>query len=352
MSLNEKWNRAILPIESTIEQAIQSLNQAGLKIVLVTNNSGNLVGTISDGDIRRGLISGLQLSSPILEIIHANPHVAKMDFSREKIKKIMLDKKIYQIPIVGNDNRLIGLHLWDEIDAPPRRSNSMIIMAGGKGTRLLPFTEEIPKPLVEVAGKPILEYVILQAKKEGFENIVLAIHHYGKMIEDYFGDGSNLGVSIEYLREEEPLGTAGALSLWAPASDSPFMVTNGDVMTEMHYGQQLDFHIRQGAIATMAVRAHEWQIPFGVVRTDGLELTGYQEKPIQHSQINAGVYTLDASALKELTKGEHCDMPELLEKLRHASKRVVVYPIDEPWLDVGNPHDLALANRQILRKNK
>ena len=217
-------------------------------------------------------------------------------------------------------------------------------MAGGMGTRLRPHTENCPKPLVSVAGKPMLEHIIERAKLEGFSHFVLAIHYLGHMIEDYFGNGERLDVRIDYLREQSPLGTAGALGLLNPRPDAPFVVTNGDVITDIRYGELLDFHIRHDAAATMSVRVHEWQHPFGVVQTRGIEIVGFEEKPVARSHINAGVYALNPDALSVLSADAHCDMPSMFERLQSKAKRTVAYPMHEPWLDVGRADDLIAAN--------
>nr|WP_305891686.1 nucleotidyltransferase family protein [Methylomonas sp. WSC-6] len=334
----------MLPVNATIGQAIRNLNEVSIKIVLVTNEAGELEGTISDGDIRRGLLNGLDLNSPIDSVIHRNALVVPPDLARELVMRLMVANKVQQIPVVNEHNHVVGLHLWDEITTPPARSNLMIIMAGGKGTRLRPHTENYPKPLLPVAGKPMLEHIIERAKLEGFTHFLLAIHYLGHMIEEYFGNGERLGVRIDYLREQTPLGTAGALSLLNPLPEAAFVVTNGDVITDIHYGELLDFHIRHAATATMAVRVHEWQHPFGVVQTNGIEIVGFEEKPIARSHINAGVYALEPAALSVLNSGEHCDMPVLFERLQSVERRTVAYPMHEPWLDVGRPDDLLAAN--------
>jgi len=338
------WRQTILPFDATIGQAIQNLNEVSVKIVLVANAAGVLEGTISDGDIRRGLLKGLDLNSPLRSIIHHNALVVPPDLGRDLVMQLMLTNKIQQIPVVDELHQIVGLHLWDEITMPLSRPNLMVIMAGGMGTRLRPHTEDCPKPLLPVAGKPMLEHIIECAKLEGFNHFVIAIHYLGHMIEAYFGNGERLGVRIDYLREESPLGTAGALGLLKPTPDAPFVVTNGDVITDIHYGELLDFHTRYAAGATMAVRVHEWQHPFGVVQTQGVEIVGFEEKPIARSHINAGVYALDPSALSVLTADAHCDMPTLFERLQANKKRTVAYPMHEPWLDVGRPDDLKRAN--------
>jgi dTDP-glucose pyrophosphorylase len=342
-SSEELWRKAILPTSATIGNAVRNLNEVSIKIAIVVNDAGVLEGTISDGDIRRGLLKGLDLNSPIASVVRHNAFVVRPDMGRDLVIQLMQANKIQQIPVVDDQHRVVGLHLWDEIATMPSRSNLMVIMAGGMGTRLRPHTENCPKPLVPVAGKPMLEHIINRAKLEGFKHFVLAIHYLGHMIESHFGNGEDFGVQIDYLREQSPLGTAGALGLLNPTPSLPFVVTNGDVITDIRYGQLLDFHSRHAAAATMAVRLHEWQHPFGVVQTQGVEIVGFEEKPIARSHINAGVYALDPLALQLLCADSHCDMPALFESLKAHGKRTVAYPMHEPWLDVGQPDDLILA---------
>jgi dTDP-glucose pyrophosphorylase len=340
------WMQTLLPTGSSIRQAVQVLNRSTIKIVLVTDTTGVLIGTISDGDIRRGLLKGLELSSPIESIVHHNSLTVPDGLSREAVVQLMTNNQVQQIPILDENSRVIGLHLWDQVSASLLRKNTMVIMAGGKGTRLHPHTENCPKPLLPIAGKPILEHIINRAKAEGFSHFILAIHHLGHMIEEYFSDGKSLGVKIEYLREESPLGTAGALHLIDPLPKSPIVVANGDVLTDINYGVLLDFHVRHKATGTMAVRLHEWQNPFGVVQTRGFEITGYEEKPISRVHINAGVYVLEPSAISLLSQSNPCDMPTLFSLIQQEQQRTVAFPIHESWLDVGSPEDLLTAGNQ------
>ena len=342
----EVWRRAILSNSANISQAIQNLDQNAIKIIIIADENGVLEGTISDGDIRRGLLRGLNLNSNVDEIINRNAFVVTPDLERDFIMQLMIANKIQQIPVVDNKRRIVGLHLWDEVSNPPVRSNMMVIMAGGKGIRLRPHTENCPKPMLEVSGKPMLEHIIERGKLEGFSHFIIAIHYLGHIIESYFEDGQRLGVRIEYLRENSPLGTAGALSLLSWVPTSPFIVTNGDVMTDIRFGEMLDFHMRHAAAATMAVRMHEWQNPYGVVQTNGIEIIGFDEKPVVRNHINAGVYVLEPLVLSALAKSMYCDMPVLFQKLHAMSHRTVAYPMHEPWLDVGRPDDLRRANEK------
>ncbi len=343
------WHQAILLNNSSIHDAIKNLDKVAIKIVLVVNEEGKLEGTISDGDIRRGLLRGLDLNSPIESIVYRNPMVVSPNIGRETVHQLMVVNKIQQVPVIDERNNVVGLHLWDEIIIPPLRNNVMVIMAGGKGTRLRPQTEHCPKPMLPVSGKPMLEHIIDRAKSEGFSQFVLAIHYLGHIVEDYFGNGDRLQVKIDYLREQTPLGTAGALGLLNTRPEAPFVVTNGDVLTDIHYGELLDFHILHKAAATMAVRVHEWQHPYGVVQTEGVDIVGFEEKPVHRSHINAGVYALNPDTLKFLEPDSRCDMPTLFERLQTQAKRTVAYPIHEPWLDVGRPDDLASANLKALK---
>lgn len=340
----EKWQHAILPEDSTIQEAIKNLNEASLQIILIVDNASRLLGTVSDGDIRRGLLKGLGLTSPINSIIFRSPIVVPESFQRELVLGLMTANKVRQVPIVDSDNKILGLHLWDDIAQQTERDNVMVIMAGGRGTRLLPHTEDCPKPMLTVAGTPMLEHIVQRAKAEGFRRFIISVNYLGHMIEEYFQDGSRLGVKIDYLREEEPLGTAGSLSLLKADPACSFVVTNGDVMTDVRYGELLDFHDRHAAEATMAVRSHEWQHPFGVVQMQGIKITAIEEKPISRTYVNAGIYALSPSVLNYLDKGKECDMPMLFDRLRGAGQLTIAYPMHEQWLDVGRPADLELAN--------
>jgi dTDP-glucose pyrophosphorylase len=347
LSIQEEiWRNSILLETATIRDAVCCLDQVAIKIVLVVDASGKLAGTISDGDIRRGLLRGLGMDSPITKVIHRNPFVAPPDMTRETITQLMVANKIQQIPVVDDQRHVVGLHLWDQITTPQTRPNIMVIMAGGKGTRLRPYTEHCPKPMLPVGEKPMLEHIIDRAMANGFSHFMLAIHYLGHMVEDYFGDGTRINARIEYIREQAPLGTAGALSLLGLQPEAPLLVTNGDVLTDINYGDLLDFHIRHQAAATMAVRVHEWQHPFGVVQTQGLDIVGFEEKPIARAHINAGVYVLSPESLTALKANENCDMPTLFERLQADGRRTVAYPMHEPWLDVGRHSDYEMAQHK------
>jgi len=346
-----EWRTALLSASASIEQAIESLNTTGLQIVLIVGARGELIGTITDGDIRRGLLRGRTLRDSIDDVILRTPLVVPPDMKGDTVIQLMRANRIHQLPVVDDRGTVVGLHLWDAVGETAMRPNRMVVMAGGLGTRLQPHTENCPKPLLPVAGKPMLEHILERAKAEGFSNFIISIRYLGKMIEDYFGDGEKWGININYLREDQPLGTAGALSLLAPVPTDPFIITNGDVLTDIRYGELLDFHVLNNADATMAVRQYEWQHPFGVVETNGIDITGFEEKPIYRSHVNAGIYALKPSTLKYLVHGQHCDMPTLFRNLQSAGERTIVYPMHEPWLDVGQPSDYAKASHAIAPRS-
>lgn len=351
MAMNEAsheiWRSALLAESATVKDAISCLDRTAMQVVIVVDDDERLVGTLTDGDIRRGLLRGLELSSHVAGIIHRNPVVVPPQWGRDTVLQLMQANKIRQMPVVDENGLVVGLHLWDELLAPPRLPNTMVIMAGGRGQRLMPHTENCPKPMLPVGGKPMLEHIIERAAGEGFCHFILSLHYLGHMIEEHFGNGRAWNVEIEYLREERQLGTAGALSLLVRRPEVPFLVANGDVLTDIRYGELLHFHRHHRAAATMAVRQHEWHHPFGVVKTQGVEIVGFEEKPVLRSHINAGIYVLDPAALDHLEIGQPCDMPTLFERLQRSEQRVIAYPMHEPWLDVGRPDDLKRAREGV-----
>ena len=341
----QSWSSALLPIGSKISQAIMNLEKSCMQIVLVVSEGNKLEGTLTDGDIRRALLKGFNLESDVNDIIAREPLVVPPEISKDFILQLMKVNKVQQLPIVNPKGVVIGLHLWDHVLNPATLPNTMIIMAGGKGTRLYPYTENCPKPMLDISGKPLLEHIIAKAAKEGFQDFIISLYHLGHMITEYFGDGRRFGVNINYLEEEAPLGTAGSLSLLSNVPQDPVVVTNGDVLTDVRYKEIVDYHSRHEAAATMAVQKYEMQNQFGVVRIRGLDIEAFDEKPIYQSYINAGVYVLEPDTLKFLKNKQYCDMPDLFKKIKMRSRRTIVYPMHEPWLDVGRPRDLSDARK-------
>lgn len=286
MISGNKLEKIYLYKTDSIQHAIECLNEVGYKIVLVKDEDNKFVGTISDGDIRRGILNGINISAPILSIVNRKPLVVSPEIGVDIVMQLMILNHVQQIPVV-KDGFIHGIHLLDEVLVPKRRNNRFIIMAGGFGRRMLPYTEACPKPMLKVAGRPILEHIIDRAKNDGFEEFIISIGYLGEIIEKYFENGHRFGVNITYIREEKPLGTAGALSLLSNLDNEPVVVTNGDVITDLSYADLLGFHIKNGADATMAVRSYEWQNPFGVVEVSGLNLIGIKRSQLQRDTLTA-----------------------------------------------------------------
>jgi dTDP-glucose pyrophosphorylase len=341
--MNKSWKSAILPIQSSLKDVAQNLELSALKIVIVLDESGDFLGTVSDGDLRRGLINGLDFTSSISKIVNRKSITVSSGLHKNKVLEIMHQHSIFQIPIINDQMKVIGLHSIENLSIPSVKKNLFIVMAGGKGTRLLPYTQNYPKPMLNVRGKPILEIIVEKAKAEGFVEFIFVIQHLGQIIEDYFGNGKNFGVSINYVREQSPLGTLGGLTLLNPLPDIPFVLTNGDVITNIKYAELLDFHLNNSSEATIALRKQSVKNPFGVVKTAGTKVVEIEEKPVDDKFINAGVYVLNPSLLKLLTFGQRIDITDLFQLMLNNHKPINAYPVYENWLDVGNPADLLTA---------
>jgi dTDP-glucose pyrophosphorylase len=345
------WSMCVLTPNRTVRDAIDNLIASSKRIVLVVSQEGIFEGTVSDGDIRRGLLRGISLQSQLSEIIQRSAIIASPETSRDTVKSLMLTHKIQQIPIVDKFKKLHGLHEWDELDLSPLRENLFVVMAGGEGKRLMPHTLNTPKPMVLVHGKPMLEHILVRAKANGFRNFVLVVHHMSQMIEDYFSDGSKWEVSIRYISEEKPLGTAGGLAQLPGLGKEPVVVTNGDVLSDLNYSEILDFHLENNASGTMAVRQHELAHPFGVVNLEGLRITSIEEKPVLRNYINAGVYVISREAISTLDQGAFMNMTDFFATLLSHEENVCAYPIHESWIDVGRPEDLKEVATKF-RENK
>ena len=341
----ETWNLTVVNKHTPIRNAIENMNLSKLGIILVEDGEKHFVGVVLDGDIRRGFLGGATLDSPILKITNLNPIVVQPDSQDDLVQQTMIQSAISHAPVVNEQNQLCGLFVLDRFAETVTRPNLFVVMAGGRGSRLLPLTLETPKPMLIVNGRPILEHILLRAKTSGFSKFLIATNYLRSLIEDHFQDGSKLAIEIEYLREEEPLGTAGALSLMGVTPELPIVISNADVLSSLDYSRILEFHETSGSVATMAVRLHELQHPFGVVEIDGVEIIGLKEKPIIQSFINAGIYVLSPVALKFLQPNEYCDMTTLFERLRLAGEKTCAYPLHEGWADVGTPSDLDTARQ-------
>jgi len=340
------WKDVAIPKNASIKEAINILNKTGLHIVLVVSEFDNLIGSISDGDIRRGMLRGENLESSVLNILNNKPLVVRENLPYKYVIELMNVNNIHQIPVVNHKNEIIDLCLWENITIGKKFDNLIVVMAGGRGTRLRPHTDKIPKPMVRIGEKPMLELILNKAKTEGFENFIFSINYLGNIIEDYFQYGQSFNVNIDYLRESNELGTAGSLSLLEFTPTQPIIVTNADVITDLNYADLLNFHNKFNSIATMAVRLHKYQNPYGVVTVEGMNIKRFEEKPVAITYINAGVYVLNPEAISHLHKNIYCDMPSLFDKLINLGYKTLAYPIHEFWADAGSHNDIVKLNNR------
>jgi len=345
-----------IPSSSKIIDAIKILNLFGSKIVFVINR-GTLIGSISDGDIRRGIAQGFSLESSVLLIIHKNCITVPAGLANEEIIRIMTVNKIQQIPAVDTKNKVVGLFTWENIifndkkfknHLNKKRNNLMVIMAGGKGVRLRPYTENCPKPMLTFNNKPILQHIIEKAKEEGFYNFIISINYLGKKIKKYFQNGSHLGIKITYIEEADPLGTIGSLSLLTSIPRDDFIVVNGDVISDLDFSEFLAFHKNNNAVASMAVKKYEFKNPYGVINLKGIDISGIEEKPSHSCYVNAGVYALKPIAIKGIKKNTYMDATDLISNLISKGKKIIAYPIHEKWNDIGAPEDY----KELINANK
>jgi len=329
---------------STIKRALEIIDKGSMQIALVVDFDDKLIGTLTDGDIRRGLLRGLDLNSSIESIIFKAPTIAKISDTKEDILKIALSKKLHQIPIVDDFGKIVGIKEIEELVKPKDKINKVVLMVGGLGTRLRPLTETTPKPMLKVGNKPILQTIVEKFAEYGYTNIVMCVNYKSDIIQDYFKDGKEFGVNIEYILEEQRMGTAGALSLLKDKPNEPFFVMNGDLLTNVNFEHLHNYHIATNSMATMCVREYDFQVPYGVVNIKDSKIVSIEEKPIHKFFVSAGIYMLSSEVLNYIPKNEFFDMPTLFEKLISLNQNTVSFPIREYWLDIGRMEEYKKAN--------
>ncbi len=336
----------IRPADS-LETALRIIDGCGGKLALVVDDDGHLLGTVSDGDIRRALIRGLNLSATAQDVMNRNPTVISADSDHEAVLQIMREKVLRHIPVVNMQGQVIALRAIEDFITPALRDNWVVLLAGGEGRRLRPLTDSCPKPMLPVGDRPLLERTILNLKALGFRNFYLSVNYMAQTIIDHFGDGSSLGVTIRYLHEQQALGTAGPLSLLPERPSEAFIVMNGDILTRLHFPAMIEFHEEHGSVATMAVREYEVQVPYGVINVDEMRITRIEEKPIVRHLISAGIYVLSPNALDLVPANTRIDMPELFSDIARASHHTHAFLLREYWIDIGHIEDLSRARRDL-----
>jgi dTDP-glucose pyrophosphorylase len=346
----KNWKNAIFRQSDTISMVIKALDKESLRIVMIVDEYGRLVGTVTDGDIRRSLIRHLSLDEPINKVMFKTPTVALEKDSKESVLLKMKKLDLLQIPIVNSDRRIVGLETLQHLIEGKRLDNPVFLMAGGFGKRLKPLTDNTPKPLLKVGTKPILENILNQFIAAGFHNFYISTHYKAEMVRNHFGNGDEWGVSIKYLHEETPLGTAGGLGLLPrDIIDLPIFIMNGDLLTKINFKELLSFHLEEGGDATICTREYDFQVPYGVIKTNGKHISSIVEKPMHKFFVNAGIYVLNRSMLDEIDGVSYLDMPSLLQKKIDSSGQVNVFPVHEYWLDIGQMEQFEQAQIDVTK---
>ena len=343
----KSWRKAVVGMQATVGEAIAAVESGSIQVALVLDGSSRLLGIVTDGDIRRGLLRGIALSGLATDVMNRNPVSAPATLSRDERLHLMRQKSIKQLPLLDDSGQLVDVETFDELLEAPHYPNPVLIMAGGLGERLGALTRDIPKPMLNVGGRPLLETIVRNVVQQGFKNIFISVNYKAETIVDHFGDGSALGAAIQYVHETERLGTAGALGMLPATPDLPMVVTNGDILTTINYGSLLDFHNGTPAEATMAVREHKVHVPYGVVSASEGYLQAIREKPTESWYVSAGIYVVGRAAFDHVKRGTRIDMPTVLERIVANKGRVAIYPIREYWLDIGRMEDFEQAHAEF-----
>jgi dTDP-glucose pyrophosphorylase len=344
--LPERIKHISIREDASLREAMEAIQRGACGIALVVDEAGILRGVMTDGDIRRAILAGAGLGDRVAPHMVRNFTSVAPAVGRSEVLDLMRARMFSQVPIVDEEGRLKGLHLLREVVGAQPRPNWAVVMAGGRGERLRPLTDAIPKPMVRVAGRPILERIVLHLVGAGIRRVFLSVNYLGKVIEDHFGDGSRHGCRIEYLREDRPLGTGGSLGLLPEKSQHPLLVLNGDLVTQFDVGAMIAHHCQGGFMATMGVHEYVHDVPYAVVDVVDGRLTRICEKPTMRWLTNAGIYVLDPAVVERVPANAACGVPDLFEDCRERGEAVGAFCIDDDWLDVGRHNELKQARGQ------
>lgn len=346
----KNWKRVLLDESEKIMKAVEVLQETSLQLVLIVNESKQLTGVVTDGDIRRAILGSVSFDLPISTVMNKNPITISKETPRESIIQLFKNKAISKIPIVDQQKNIIDLCSIDDFINIAKYDNPVVIMAGGLGSRLGKLTDDVPKPLLKVGGKPILETILLSCIDQGLHDFYFSVNYKAAMIMDYFGNGAKWGVSIKYLEESKRLGTAGALKLMDENLSSPVLVMNGDLLTKINFTGLIEYHSKEKSFATMCVKEFEFEVPYGVIKIEDKKIVKIDEKPVQNFMINAGVYMLDPRVIDEVPENECFDMNQLFNRLIAKNENILVFPIHEYWLDIGKMKDFKRAQIDYEQK--
>lgn len=342
------WKSVVINAKTTIREAMRVIDRGALRIALVCDSENRLIGTVTDGDIRRGLLLDRNMEDQVLGIMNSKPRTAGINDSREQSLKVMDRNGLLSLPVVDDQGYLVGLETLHQALQYPKKDNPVFIMAGGFGTRLRPLTDHCPKPMLRVGDKPMLEHLINRFVRLGFHDFYISTHYMPDQIQSYFGNGTQFGCSIDYVHEKKPLGTGGALGLLPKnLPKKPLILMNGDVLTRVDFTHLLAHHQQSGVDATMCTRELEHQVPFGVIETKNNLITDMVEKPTFRYQINTGIYVLSPECVASVSEGTCIDMPTLLEHRIAQGKKVGIFRSHDYWLDIGRMSDYQKAQEDI-----
>jgi len=332
--------------DTTIRDALEAIDLGVMQIALIVDEENRLLGTITDGDIRRAILKGKGASDLIDGVYNTTPTKAYINQPKEDILQLAIINGIKQVPMVDDNGCLVGIEYIDDYLRKSEKPNTVVLMAGGLGTRLRPLTEHVPKPMLKVGTKPILETIIENFCSYGFRNFYLCVNYKSEVILNHFKDGFHMGANIRYIQETKRLGTAGALSLLPEISSEPLIVMNGDLLTNINFEHLLNYHLTADAVATMCVRSYDFQVPYGVVEMRGATIETIVEKPVHSFYVNAGIYVLNPQAISLIPTDTFFDMPDLFQKLIQTEQKICSFPIKGYWLDIGRSDDFNRANSE------
>lgn len=346
----EHWESLLIAPDTCIADAIRVIDAGSARITLVVDSERRLLGTVTDGDVRRGLIRQIGLNEPVSRIMNPNPKTLRREMGKEQALALFRDNDFLQIPLVDDAGHLLGVETYRDLLKVPVRDNWVFLMAGGYGKRLSPLTDDCPKPMLCLGGRPILESIIDRFVAAGFHKFYISVHYLADRVKDYFGDGSRFGVTIRYVEEEEPLGTAGALALLPEIESLPVIMMNGDILTHLEFSSLLAVHHEGSNDMTVCVREYDYQVPFGVMQMKDDEVVDIVEKPVYSFFVNAGIYVLSPDVVSNVKSGIPCDMPDLIRSRISQGKRVGIFTVHEYWLDIGRVEDFERAQRDFSSK--
>ena len=345
--MSQSWRGIVVAPDISLGEALGVLDRGGFRALLVADGEGRLLGTLTDGDVRRALLRQIGLNSLVSDVMNSSPRIAQLGDSYERLRSLMEKHSLLHIPLIDGDGLLAGLEIYRGVHVQPERDAWVFLMAGGFGKRLRPLTDDCPKPMLKVGGKPILETILENFVSAGFRRFYISVHYLAGRIKDHFGDGSRWGVEIRYIEEESPLGTGGALGLLPDVCDVPVILMNGDVLTQLDVVALLEFHCARGAELTLCVREYDMQVPYGVVESDGEHVTGITEKPVHRFFVNAGIYVLSPQTVARTRPAKRLDVPDLIQTLLDEGHKPAMFPVHEYWIDIGRPDDFEVAQRGL-----